>query len=282
MSSRARRWIAALGAVAVLAGCGGQSPPASIPVAATDDAESQLIAWLYVAALRYYGNPAHVQTAADPLAQLDSGEATVVPGFTGRLLVRFEPTAAARADEQVYRKLLAALPEGLAAGDYTISAEDKPALAVTERTADGWGARDVAAFVRRCADVSVGAVEGSRPPRHVGSCTVAAKPFPDTESMFAALESDVVRAAWTTAASPDVPSDVAVLADERSFVRAENIVPLYRRNELNESQVLALNEIAGVLDTGSLADMRRQIAEGADPGLVADEWLQSHPLGVGG
>ena len=65
------------------------------------------------------------------------------------------------------------------------------------------------------------------------------------------------------------------------MVRAENLVPLYRRNELNESQVLALNEIAGVLDTGSLADMFRQVADGTDPGLVAGRWLEAHPLGVG-
>jgi len=45
--------------------------------------------------------------------------------------------------------------------------------------------------------------------------------------------------------------------------------------------VLALNEIAGVLDTGSLADMRRQVAEGTDAGLVAGRWLDEHPLGVG-
>ncbi|HYZ66635.1 MAG TPA: hypothetical protein VE666_02335, partial [Mycobacterium sp.] len=64
-----------------------------------------------------------------------------------------------------------------------------------------------------------------------------------------------------------------------SLIRAENLVPLYRRNELSESQVLALNEIAGVLDTGSLADMRRQVAQGADPGAVADAWLAAHPLG---
>ena len=64
-----------------------------------------------------------------------------------------------------------------------------------------------------------------------------------------------------------------------SAIRAENVVPLYRRNELNERQVLALNEIAGELDTGSLADMLGKVASGADPGAVADDWLAAHPLG---
>lgn len=281
MWRRARRWIVALGTVAVLAGCGGQAPPPSIAVAATADPQSRLIASLYVSALRYYGNAAHVVVDADPLRQLDSGDAAVVPGFTGQLLMRLDPTAAARADNQVYRKLLSALPEGIAAGDYTISAEDKPALAVTVATTDAWGARDVTAFLRHCAELRVGAIEGDRPPERVGSCRVSTQRFPDAASMFAALESSGVQAAWTTSAAPDVPSEVVVLTDEQSLIRAENIVPLYRRNELGESQVLALNEIAGVLDTGSLADMRRQVAEGTEPGLVADEWLQSHPLGVG-
>ncbi|WP_420091346.1 glycine betaine ABC transporter substrate-binding protein [Mycolicibacterium duvalii] len=279
---RAWRWIAALIATVALAGCGGAPPPPSIPVAATADSEAQLVAHLYVAALRYYGHPAHVQTADDPLKQLDSGEATVAPGFTGELLERFDPTATVRAAAQVYRKLLSTLPEGIAAGDYTTAAEDKPAIAVTEQTADAWAGRDLRTFARRCAEVTVGAVSDVRTPARVGTCRVPGGPrFGEASALFAALESAQVQAAWTTTAAPGVPSDVVVLADDHSLIRAENLVPLYRRNELSETQVLALNEIAGVLDTGSLADMRRQVAEGTDPGLVADGWLQAHPLGVG-
>ena len=75
----------------VAAGCGGQEPAPSIPVGATSDPESELVAHIYAAALRFYGNPAHVRSDQDPLGQLDSGEIRVVPGFTGRLLQRFDP-----------------------------------------------------------------------------------------------------------------------------------------------------------------------------------------------
>ncbi|WP_260759869.1 glycine betaine ABC transporter substrate-binding protein [Mycobacterium sp. SMC-4] len=282
MWTSARRWLAALIAAAVLAGCGGPVPQPSIPVAATSGAESQLIAELYVAALRYYGNPAHVQASDDPLQQLDSGAATVAPGFTGQLLARFDPSATVRSDAQVYRKLLSALPEGIAAGDYTISADDKPAIAVTEQTVAGWPERDATTFARRCAGMTVGAVTSAQNPQRVGTCTVSDGPrFAAASTLFDALESGQVQGAWTTSAAPDVPSDVVVLSDKQALIRAENVVPLYRRNELTESQVLALNEIAGVLDTGSLADMRRQVAEGTDPGVVAGRWLDAHPLGVG-
>jgi glycine betaine/choline ABC-type transport system substrate-binding protein len=70
-----------------------------------------------------------------------------------------------------------------------------------------------------------------------------------------------------------------MLSDRTSLIRAENLVPLYRRNELNEAQVLALNEVAGVLDTAALADMRAQVEDGTDPGLVAGAFLDEHPLG---
>jgi glycine betaine/choline ABC-type transport system substrate-binding protein len=88
-----------------------------------------------------------------------------------------------------------------------------------------------------------------------------------------------VIAAWTSTAAPNLPDDAVVLSDRTSLIRAENVVPLYRRNVLSEQQVLALNQIAGELDTGAMADMRRQISDGADPGAVAGAWLDAHPLG---
>jgi glycine betaine/choline ABC-type transport system substrate-binding protein len=276
----ALRRLASVFIALVVVGCGGHAGPPSIAVGSTSDPESKLLAHLYAAALRFYGSPAHVRSMPDPVNELDSVEVRVVPGFTGRLLARFDPDATARSDAQVYREMVSALPEGVAAGDYTTSAEDKPTIAVTERTADAWGGRDVAAAVRSCEKVMPGALVAAQPPPKVGSCAMP-KPrqFPDSATLFAALRAGQINAAWTTTATPNIPSELVVLSDKTALIRAENIVPLYRRNELNEQQVLALNEVAGVLDTGSLADMRRQVAEGKEPGLVADAWLDAHPLG---
>jgi glycine betaine/choline ABC-type transport system substrate-binding protein len=271
-------------AVALLAlivvGCGSPSGAPSIAVGSTPDPESKLVAHLYAAALRFYGSAAHVQSMPDPVGDLDSGDVRVVPGFTGALLDRFDPDATARSDAQVYRALLSVLPEGVAAGDYTTSAEDKPTIAVTEQTAAAWGGRDVTAAVRSCAKVMPGALKGASSPSKVGQCTMP-KPreFPDNATLFAALRAGQINAAWTSAATPNIPSELVVLSDKTALIPAENLVALYRRNELNEQQMLALNEVAGVLDTGSLADMRRQVAEGKEPGLVADAWLDAHPLG---
>ncbi|MED5816059.1 glycine betaine ABC transporter substrate-binding protein [Mycolicibacterium sp. 050232] len=267
------------------AGCGGNTPPPALAVGAGPAPESVLLGHLYAAALRYYGTPAEVTETDGVLGVLDSGSVTVQPGFTGRFLTELDPGATARADEQVYRDLVSALPEGVAAGDYTMSAQDKPALVVTEATATAWGGTDLSALRRNCAKARPGAVAdakvaNAKAAEAVGSCTLPdALVFPDDKSLFAALRAGKINAAWSTTADPAIPSDLTVLADKTSLIRGENVVPLYRRNTLDERQILALNEIAGVLDTGSLADMRRQVAEGKDPRAVADAFLQANPLG---
>lgn len=270
-------WLALL-----VAACGGPQPAPSVAVGTTADAQTVILANLYAAALRYYGRPAHVETVPDPWAALDSGTLTVAPAFTGRVLQRFSPGSAARTDAQVYRAMIGALPEGLAAGDYATAAEDKPALAVTGATARAWGGRDLAALVKHCAGLTVGAVAGARDlPTAVGDCTLPpVKEFPDLAAMFAAIRTGAITAGWTGTADPGVPADLVVLADRKpQLVRAENVVPIYRRNSLDDIALRAVNEVAGVLDTEALVDMRRRVAAGADPRSVAEEWLAAHPLG---
>ena len=148
-----------------------------------------MLAELYAAALRYRGAPARVQRMPDPVAGLDSGEVAVVPGFTGRLLQRFAPGATAIEDEDVYRAMVAALPEGIAAGDYASAAEDKPAVAVAKPTADAWRGRDLTTLVRHCSQLTTGSVVGTQPPAQVGSCKLPApRVFPTDAALFDALE----------------------------------------------------------------------------------------------
>ncbi|WP_422745610.1 glycine betaine ABC transporter substrate-binding protein [Mycobacterium sp. WMMD1722] len=268
-----------VGAAMLVAACGAPPAGPTLSIGTHPDDESQVIAHLYAAALRHYGTGTRIEEADDPLVALDAGDIAVVPGFTGRLLTRFEPDASARADEQVYREMVSALPEGLAAGDYTTSAEDKPAVAVTEATATAWGGEDLSTLVRRCAEVRAGAVRAGAVPTAVGTCRPAPpKRFPDASQLFAALRSGEINAAWTTTAAPGVPTELVILADPTALIRAENVVPIYRRNTLDEAQVLAVNEVAGVLDTAALAEMRARVRDGADPAVVADEWLIAHPL----
>lgn len=280
---RIGRAAAALLAVVFWAGCATnahQRHP-ELVVGSRPDPESTLLAGVYVAALRSYGFAARPDTATDPMAKLDSGEFTVVPAFTGQALQRLQPGASVLSDAQVYRAMIAALPEGILAGDYTTAAEDKPALLVTQATARAWGGHDLTVLPKHCDGLMIGAVTGFQAPSAVGTCRLPApRQFPDEPTLFTALRAGRLTAAWTTTADPGAPADLIALADGKpALIRAENVVPLYRRNALGDRQLLAINEVAGVLDTAALAEMRRQVAGGADPQAVAGGWLAEHPLG---
>jgi glycine betaine/choline ABC-type transport system substrate-binding protein len=273
--------LAATAGSLTLAGCGGHQPQREFVVGTRADPESMLLGNVYAGALHSYGASARVESAPDPLDKLDAGAYDVVPAFTGKVLQRLQPGAAQVSDVHVYRAMVAALPEGLAAGDYATAAQDKLAAAVTETTARAWGGRDLTALVRNCAQVNSGTVAAVAAPAELAGCKLGTPhQFPSETALFMALRAGVINAAWTTTADPGVPADVVVLADRRPpLVQAENVVPLYRRNELAERQLLAINEVAGELDTAALTDMRRQVGNGADPGQVAGAWLAEHPLG---
>lgn len=274
------RRVAVVLAALTIAGCSAAPPPPSVAVGAQQDAESALLAHLYAAALRFYGSAAHVEVAPDPVGGLDSGDVDVVPGLTGVLLSRFEPDAPARSQAQVYRAMVAALPEGLAAGDYADTTSDKPLAAVSDRTARDWGATDALALLPRCRTVRIGHTAGRPAPTSLAACVLPrAREFADDQALFAALRDGEIDVAWTTAAAPDIPDHTRVLSDRTALVRAENVVPVYRRNTLTDPQVRSINELAGVLDTDALAQMRAKVAAGQDPGAVAAAYLDAHPLG---
>ena len=271
-----------LALVMALAGCSSEHRPVELVVGSKTDSDSRLLAALYVSALRAYGFPTRAETAQNPLAKLDAGAFSVVPAYTGMVLQTLQPDASALADKQVYQAMNSALPEGVAAGDYATAAEDKLTVIVAPATAQAWGGSDLSLLPGHCDGLRVGVVTGVRAPTTVGSCRLPVpSEFADDATMFAALKAGELTAAWATAADPGIPTDLIALADNSkdALIRAENVVPLYRRNGLSTRQLLAVNEIAGVLDTAALADMRRRVGAGADPQVVADGWLGEHPLG---
>ncbi|MBY0441161.1 MAG: hypothetical protein K2Q25_03325 [Mycobacteriaceae bacterium] len=284
---RRRRGIFAVVVVLVLmmAGCSaGRLAAQVLVVGSGSDSLAVLLADIYAAALRSSGAQVRVEPAPDPLTKLDSGAFDVVPSFTGAVLRALVPGASVRSAASVYQAMVGALPEGIAAGDYATAAEDKPALAVTQATAQAWGGTDLSVIPAHCGGLVIGAVAGVRTPTTVGPCRLPDSPnsseFPDQATMFAALRSGQIITGWTTTADPDLPADLVVLVDQMpALIQAENVVPLYRRHELTNRQLSAINEVAGVLDTAALIDMRRQLGRGADAAVVAQDWLAEHPLG---
>ena len=186
------------------------------------------------------------------MTRLDSGEVRVVPGFTGRVCHTFEPDATARPLKQAYRDMVAALPEGIAAGDYTAVGRGQPAWR-SPRRPRGLGRPRHHRGGRAIADkLEVGQVAGSTRPggrRHV---QVADGPrISRPRNAFRARAVGSGRSGLDDDRRPRSRRPAGVLRSHRADP-AQNVVPLYRRNELNQQQVLAVNEVAGVLDTAAL------------------------------
>ncbi|MDO3199229.1 glycine betaine ABC transporter substrate-binding protein, partial [Mycobacteroides abscessus] len=140
----------------------------------------------------------------------------------------------------------------------------------------------LAAFVRHCDQLARGGQVGQGPvplPR-IGSCaTGTPRQYASAGELFAALRRGEVAVAWTSTANPALPADgVTLLDDEKQWLPANSVVPLYRRNELTEAQVLSLNKVAGELTTGDLAAMTREVSGGADPQRVVGTWLNDHQI----
>ena len=114
---RSRATCLTLAVALAMTGCahttGSQHRAGEVVVGSRPGAESVLLADIYTGALRSYGFPARSEQAVDPLTKLDSGAFVVVPGFTGRVLQRFQPGTTVRSDAQVYKAMVGALPEGI-------------------------------------------------------------------------------------------------------------------------------------------------------------------------
>ena len=75
---------------------------------------------------------------------------------------------------------------------------------------------DLAALVRNCSRVSVGAPTGTSPPDSVGDCTFRPpREYGTAAMLFDALRGGAVTAAWTATAATGVPGGVVVLVDRK-------------------------------------------------------------------
>lgn len=275
--------VALVTAMIFAAGCTAERGPAPyLTVVTRDDPQSLVLAHIYAAVIKGTGIDTKVRASADPVAELDAGIASIAPGFTGRLLRQLAPQLKLSGDEETtYRMMIAALPAGVAAGDYG-TAEDRAALAVTSTAAQMLSEPALPALARHC-DVLArsGTVGPARlhVPR-VGPCVVGpVREFSSKEDLFAALRRGEIAAMWTSTADPALPADgIVVLDDEKDWLPANNVVPVYRRNELSEPQVLSLNKVAGELTTADLSEMTRRVGDGADPGEIVSIWLNDHQI----
>ncbi|MFF2088263.1 glycine betaine ABC transporter substrate-binding protein [Nocardia sp. NPDC058176] len=265
--------------------CADDDARAVVAVGADSSTESVLLAEIYSQALSRTGTDTTVLTGLDtPTADLDAGRIAVLPARNGSLLDRWNPSAAARAPEDVLAAVNAALPQGLSVSDAADGTDLRPRLLVTEDFATRENLRTVAALT--CPELTAGYTElpGLAPtaigPDLVADCAFAATShYPDTEALRNALRDGQIQVGIVNGPpTGENPADLITLDDEDYALRTQNILALHRTGIFDRRQTKKLNYVAGELTTEELIDLITQVESGAAPAIVARTWLDDHGL----
>jgi len=221
---------------------------------------------------------------------LESGELDLLPEYTGALLAHLtEGKSGVYEEEAVIEALRDRLPEGIVMLE-PAAAQNKDALVVTQETADKHNLEAVSDLQGKAGDMIVGG-----PPemetRRVGVPglkEVYGIEFGEFRSLDAggpltagALQNgdiDVARM-FTTQGMIDQRGWV-VLEDDKDLVPAQNLVPVARKEALNDKIRSALREVSANLTTQGLQDMNRRVSvDKVSPEQLAKEWVEEHDLG---
>ena len=290
-------------AVALLVGgCGASADPteepaatggggsSSITVGSADFSESQVLGEIYAAALSAKGVNATSRPSIGSrevyLKALEDGSVDLVPEYTGSLLSYLNKDATAKGSDEVYSALQSALPSDLTVLDKS-AAEDKNSIVVTKDTADTWQLTSIADLVAHQSEVVVAA-----PPefqsRQQGLPGLEAE-YGFVPSSFLPLKGKAIvdaltngqaKAANIFSTDPSIAENGFVtLEDPKLLFGSDNVVPLLRKDKVNDTITEALDAVSAKLDTATLTDLVKQVdVDKKDASTVAKEFLSSNGL----
>lgn len=293
-----RRTVAVAGVLAMtLSGCQAQSsivpahePDPVVVVETADFGESEVVGLIYAHALAREGYRVTPRAQAgdrdEVIDSVTTGEATFTVGFTGELLSRFDPGSTARGQDEVYEAMMAALPEGVTAADPS-PAEDAPTYAVTRHTAESQDLRSLSDLAGGCgaftlggraemlADTDLSTSVGSTYDCGFGDRVALGS---NPRAVFDALRAGEVGVGLVQSADPVLhPEDIVTLEDDEDAIRAQHLVPVFRKGELSDDQLKLVNRISGELTTDDVRELLLGIEFGtATPVGLADFWLDEN------
>lgn len=268
-----RLFAVALAGMLTLAGCGGGDPLESggseesgIVVGSADFPENVLLAEIYAGALRGAGQEVTVKSrvgAREALVKgLQDGSLTVIPEYTGNLLAYLDKNASATKPAQVNSALKKALPDDLEVLKDS-KAEDSDVLVVAKQTADKHKLKTVEDLSKVAGQLTMGGA-GEWKTRWTGPIKklygIEFKKFQPTDAggpvTVQALEDGKVDVAnLFTTSSAIKKKGFVQLEDTKQMYPAQNVVPLARKDKLDDKGKSALDEVAGALDTKTLTDL---------------------------
>ncbi len=224
---------------------------------------------------------------------LESGEITLVPEYTGALLVfraeGEEEELKGSEPSQVTDRLREELPDGLVALD-PAEAQNRGSLAVLPETAEEYELETYSDLAEVADELAVGG-----PPEFLtrysgmvglqevygieefGEFRALDAGGPLTAEALSSGQIDVARVFTTQGVIKD--QGWVVLEDDKNMELAQNIVPVIREPALTDEIQSALNELSAGLTTENLISLNERVeVDREDPEVVAREYLQENGL----
>ncbi len=294
---RSRLLWALVGVALVAAACSSspESPEAAAPIriGAFDFPESLLLANIYGRALEHQGYRVELRSALGRrevvTPALQRGDIDLYPGYAASELEFFNQGASkATSDPGLTLRLLRDRlePLGLTALDAS-PAENTNSFAVTQATADKYTLRRLSDLIPVAGELVLGGPTEcpTRPYCLAGLEKVYGLKFKDFRPLDpggpltkSALETGDIDVALVFSSDGTVSArGLVVLEDDRHLQRAENIVPLIRRQVSSEEVNTILNAVSAELTTADLGTMNTRM-QNEDPAILADGWLAAHGL----
>jgi osmoprotectant transport system substrate-binding protein len=295
-------------ATLVLAACGGSTDPLAaepsgagsasgsaggpVVVGSAAFTESTVVAELYSQAIAAKGvqssTKLNIGSREVYLKALEDGSVSIVPEYTGNLLVHYDENTTATTAEEVEQALPEALPADFKLGQPS-SAVDQDVYVVTKEYAEANGLRSLEDLKKVAADAILGG-PSELATRDYGPEGLE-KVYGAKVKQFKPYDSGAVRARdlndgkiqigeffSTEAVIPD--NGYVVLEDPQAMIKPQNVVPLYRAEvAANSTVTAAIDAVQQALTTEELTALNKKVdVDNEDADDVAGEWLKSKSL----
>jgi osmoprotectant transport system substrate-binding protein len=296
-------------AALLLTACGGGTDPlaessaepsqaASSPtggeilVGSADFTESKILAEIYSQALQAKGVQSSTKLGIGSreiyIKALQDQSISVVPEYTGNLLINFDANATATTAEEVEKALPDALPSGLKVLNSS-PAVDQDVYVVTKE----YSAQNGITSLEDLKKIASGATLGGPPElenraygppgleKIYGAKFKAFKPYAKYPPKISDLDSNKIQVAtFFTTDAVLAEKGYVQLEDPQSMILPQNVIPLVREDVAsNPTATSALDAVQAALTTEDLMALNKKVdSERQDPDQVAGEWLASKGL----
>src|SRR5215204_2099851 len=268
------------------------SSAAEIVVGSADFTESKILAEIYSQALKAKGVQSSTKLGIGSreiyIKALQDESISVVPEYTGNLLVNFDANATATTAEEVEKALPEALPSGLKVLKSS-PAVNQDVYVVTKEYSEKNGITSLEDLKKIASGATLGGPpelenRAYGPPgleKIYGAKFKAFKPYAKYPPKISDLDSNKIQVAtfFTTDAVISEKGYVQ-LEDPQSMILPQNVIPLVREDVAgNSTATSALDAVQAALTTEDLMALDKKVdSERQDPDQVAGEWLTSKGL----